>query len=117
MLPVVSVKVSWGSLKVTKKNEGVLPPHEVPVGGRLCQFVEGWKRITNDPYFSSIVAKLQTPGEIRFRRFIEDSGKGRANIPNALEERNLGLRSRLTASTVFEAPTMTFSFIRSGKPV
>ena len=46
--------------------------------GRLCLFVECWKRITNDPYVLSIVAKgcrlrftsppllLQTPWEIRF---------------------------------------------------
>ena len=28
-------------------NEGVLPPQVSPVGGRLSNFVEGWKRITN----------------------------------------------------------------------
>ena len=28
-----------------------------PVGGRLSNFVEGWKRITNDPYVLSIVTK------------------------------------------------------------
>ena len=38
-------------------NEGVLPPQVSPVGGRLSNFVEGWKRITNDPYVLSIVAK------------------------------------------------------------
>ena len=59
-------------------NEGVLPPQMTPVGGRLSNFVEGWKRITNDPYVLSIVAKgyyrlrfmsppllRQTPWEIR----------------------------------------------------
>ena len=58
-------------------NEGVLPPQITPVGGRLSNFVEGWKRITNDPYVLSIVAKgyrlrftsppllRQTPWEIR----------------------------------------------------
>ena len=30
-------------------NEGAFPPQSVPVGGRLCRFVEGWKCITNDP--------------------------------------------------------------------
>ena len=62
--------------KVTN-NEGVLPPQVTPVGGRLRNFVEGWKRITNDPYILSIVAKgyrlrftsppllRQTPWEIR----------------------------------------------------
>ena len=38
-------------------NEGVLPPQVTPVGGRLSNFVEGWKGITNDPYVLSIVAK------------------------------------------------------------
>ena len=40
-------------------NEGVLPPQVglSPVGGRLSNFVEGWKRITNHPYVLSIVAK------------------------------------------------------------
>ena len=38
-------------------NKGVLPPQVSPVGGRLSNFVEGWKRITNDPYVLSIVAK------------------------------------------------------------
>ena len=58
-------------------NEGVLPPQVSPVGGRLSNFVEGWKRITNDPYVLSIIAKgyrlrftsppflRQTPWEIR----------------------------------------------------
>ena len=58
-------------------NEGVLPPQVSPVGGKLSNFVEGWKRITNDPYILSIVAKgyrlhfmsppllRQTPWEIR----------------------------------------------------
>ena len=58
-------------------NEGVLPPQITPVGGRLSNFVEGWKRITNNPYVPSIVAKgyrlrftsppllRQSPWEIR----------------------------------------------------
>ena len=57
-------------------NEGVLPP-QIPVGGRLSNFLEGWSRIKNDPYVLSIVAKgyrlrftsppllCQTPWEIR----------------------------------------------------
>ena len=35
----------------------MLPPQPAPVGGRLSEFVEGWKRITNDPYVLSIVTK------------------------------------------------------------
>ena len=58
-------------------NEGVLPPQMTPVGGRLSNFVEGWKFIMNDPYILSIIAKgyrlrftsppllRQTPWEIR----------------------------------------------------
>ena len=38
-------------------NEGVLPPQMTPVGGRLSNFLQGWKRIMNDPYVLSIVAK------------------------------------------------------------
>ena len=57
VLPVVNVNVNQGILEMTRKNEGVLPPQSVPVGGPLCQFVEGWKHITNDPYVLSIVAK------------------------------------------------------------
>ena len=55
----------------------MLPPQVTPVGGRLSNFVEEWKRITNDPYVLSIVAKgyrlhftsppllRQTPWEIK----------------------------------------------------
>ena len=60
VLPVVNVNVDRGSIRVTRRNEGVLPPQSVPVGGRLCQFVEGWKGITSPPLL------LQTPWEIRF---------------------------------------------------
>ena len=40
-------------------NEGVPPPppQPVPVGGRLSQFVEGQKRITNDLYVLSIISQ------------------------------------------------------------
>ena len=71
---------SLGKPRVRTKainNEGVLPQQVTPVGGRLSNFVEGWKRMTNDPYILSIVAKgyklhftsppllRQTPWEIR----------------------------------------------------
>ena len=76
VIPVVR-NINWGSVKVARRNEGVLPPQSVPVAGRLCQFLEGWKRITNGPFVFSIVAKgyrlrftsppilLQTPWEIQ----------------------------------------------------
>ena len=73
VLPVVNV--NWGSIRVTRRNEGVLPPQSIPV---KHDCVSLWKWITNDPFVSSIVAKgyrlrfmsppllLQTPWEIRF---------------------------------------------------
>ena len=65
-------------------NEGVLPPQIIPVGVRLSNFVEGWKRITNDPYVLRIVAQgyrlhftsppllCQTPWEIRSPQALEE---------------------------------------------
>ena len=62
--PRTRVDISSGSASLTEEiktrvtnNEGVLPPLVSLVGGRLSNFVEGWKRITNDPYVLSIVAK------------------------------------------------------------
>ena len=54
-----NVNVEPGSLRVIRNshNEDVLPPQSMPVGGRLSQFVEGWKPITNDPYMLNIIAK------------------------------------------------------------
>ena len=58
-------------------NEGVLNPQITPVRGRLSNFVERWKCITNNPYVPSIIAKgyrlrfmsppllRQSPWEIR----------------------------------------------------
>ena len=73
-------------------------PQSVPVGRQLCQFVEGWKHITNDPY----VLKYRSQGYRLLLRSTpstpdhmgnktspgapEDSGNVRANIPNASEE-------------------------------
>ena len=36
---------------IRHRNEGLALPQTVKVGGRLSQFVEGWKRITNDPIY------------------------------------------------------------------
>ena len=58
--PVTNIHVESKGIRVTGRNKGMLPPQPVPVGGQLCQFVEGWKRITNDPYVLSIVAKGYT---------------------------------------------------------
>ena len=46
-----------GEVREIRSNEDVLPPQRMPVGGRLCEFVEGWKHITSDHYVLSIVTK------------------------------------------------------------
>ena len=100
MLRVVNSHVNQGSIRVTRRNEGVLPPQSIPVGGRLCQFVEGWKRIMNDPFVLSIVAKGYTPsaadslGDTIPPGDTQDPGNARANLPNASNERNLRNISR-----------------------
>ena len=54
VLPVPNVNVKPLNLRVTRKNEAMLRPQSVPVGGQLFQFVEGWKRIKNDPYVLTV---------------------------------------------------------------
>ena len=85
-------------------NEGVLPPQVSPVGGRLSNFVEGWKRITNDPYVLSIVAKGYRL--LRVHPFSNTSlgdqistrnlGHAGTNFPYAPKERDNGGAPRLT---------------------
>ena len=56
--PPEKINVTFeGDSREIKNNEDVLPPTIKAVGGRLSQFVEGWKHITNDPYVLSIVTK------------------------------------------------------------
>ena len=45
----VSVEAAGAEEIGNSQNEGETPPQSVPVGGQLCQFVEEWKCITNDP--------------------------------------------------------------------
>ena len=67
-----------------------------------CHFVELWKRITNDPYVLSILAKgyrlrfkkstpsAPDPLENSIPQWVtEDSRNARANFPNVSKERNL----------------------------
>ena len=99
--PVPNINVELEGLRVARnsQNEGVPPTQSVPVRGRLCQFVEGWKCITNDPYVLSIVAKgyrlcftippllLQAPLEIR-------SPKGPQKIQGMQEQISLMLQKK-----------------------
>ena len=97
-----NIHVQPGGLKVTRnsQNEGMPPPTISASRERLCQFVEGRKRITNDPYVLSIIAKgyrllftiglfcLRPPGKYDFPRAHRRFRNARANIPNASKERN-----------------------------
>ena len=72
------------------------PPQSVPVGGQLCQFVEEWKRITNDPVkyrsqgvqtsFYESTPSAQDPMGITISPGAPDSGNAWENIPDASEK-------------------------------
>ena len=47
---IIIYQLNWYCLNM-------LSPQPLLFGGRLCQFLVGWKRITNDPYVLSIVTK------------------------------------------------------------
>ena len=84
-----------GAEEIGNRVRACPPPQPVPVRGRLCQFVEGWKHIMSDPCVLSIIARgyklrfmsppllLKTPWEI-----ISPQGPQnvRANIPDASKE-------------------------------
>ena len=86
----------------------MLPPQVSPVGGRLSNFVEGWKRITNDPYVLSIVAKgyrlhftsppllRQIPWEIRSPQDPKEVLGIWNKLPLCSKKRDNGSASRLT---------------------
>ena len=77
------------------RNEGALSPsiEPVPVGGRLSQFVEGWKRITNDFYgvptsFYEFTFYASPHGRYDPTGAQGGTGNARANIPDATKESN-----------------------------
>ena len=84
VLPVVNVNVERESIRVTRRNEGVLPPQSVPVS--VCGGVEAYNEST--PSASDSLGNTIPPGDI------EDPGNARADFPNASEERNLRYISR-----------------------
>ena len=84
VLPVVNVNLNQESIRVTRRNEGVLPPQSVPVS--VCEGVEAYKEFT--PSASDSLGNTIPPGDI------EDPGNARADFPNASEERNLRYISR-----------------------
>ena len=83
------------------RNEGMLTPQPAPVRGRLCQFVEGWKHIMNDPYLLSIVTKGVQTSFYEYTHSAQDPmgnkispgapegpGNAGANIPDSSKERD-----------------------------
>ena len=115
----------------------MLPPQVTPVGGRPSNFVEGRRRITNDPYVLSIVAKgyslrFTSPPLLRqsFTSRVQGLGDSCSCTPSILPQgtklylgvpasgvTQLGFRSYPSGSFVPETPSTSFSFIRSDRPV
>ena len=93
----------------------MLPPQPKPVGGRLSQFVKGWKRIMNDPYVLSIVAKgyrlcimsppllLESPWEIR-------SPQGQDKIQGMREQISLMLQKSAITEVASDFPGFTRTY-------
>ena len=75
VLPEVNVNVNRESIRVTRRNEGVLPPQSVPVS--VCGGVEAYNEST--PSASDSLGNTIPP----------DTGNARADFPNASEERKL----------------------------
>ena len=105
MLPVVNAHVNRGSIRVTRRNEGMLPPQSIPVGGRLCRFVEGVETYNERSFCVKYHSQgVQTSfyesfcsdslGDTNPQGDTEDPGNARANLPNASKERNLRNISR-----------------------
>ena len=84
VLPVVNVNVNRESIRVTRRNECVLPPQSVPVS--VCGGVEAYNEST--PSASDSLGNMIPPADI------EDPGNARADLTNASEERNLRYISR-----------------------
>ena len=73
VLPEVNVNVNQESIRVTRRNEGVLSPQSVPVS--VCGGVEAYNKST--PSASDSLGNTMPPGDI------EDPGNARADFPNA----------------------------------
>ena len=94
-------------IKVTRKNEGVLPPTisasqrtTMPVGGGVeaynerCLCVMYRSQRVHTSFYESAPSASDSLGNTIPQGVTEDSGNARANIPNASEELNLGNISR-----------------------
>ena len=104
VLPVVNI--NWGSIRVTRRNEGVLPPQSIPVKQTVSVYggVEAYNERSfcvkchsqgvqtsfykSTPSASDSLGNTIPPGDT------EDPENARADFPNASEERNLRNISR-----------------------
>ena len=84
VLPVVNININRESIRVTRRNEGVLPQQSVPVS--VCGGVEAYNESNSSA--SDSLGNTIPSGDI------EDPGNARANFPYASEERNLRYISR-----------------------
>ena len=84
VLPIVNVNVDRESIRVSRRNEGMLPPQSVPVS--VCGGVE--------VYNESTLSASESLGNTFPLGDIEDPGNARADFPNASEEHNLRYISR-----------------------
>ena len=90
-------------------NEGVLPPQITKVGGRLSNFVEGWKRITIDPYVKYRSQGVQTS----FYKSSPSPSPWEIRSPQGPEE-ILGMREQITfmlqKNAIMEVPSNSPGF-------
>ena len=104
--PLVNPSVIFEGIRIKViNNEGVLPPQMTKVGGRLSNFVEGWKHITNDPCVLSIVTKgyrlcFTSPPLLRQSPFKIRSPQGKEEIFGMREQISLMLQK----NTITEGP-------------
>ena len=99
VLPVENVNVNRGSIRVTRRNEGVLPPQSVPVSVSACGGVEACNersfhvkyrsRGVHTSFYESAPSASDSLGNTIPPGDTQDEGNARADFPNASEERNL----------------------------
>ena len=95
MLLVVNARVNQGSMRVTRRNEGVLPPHNtIPVG--VCGGVETYNERSfcvkdrsqgvQTSFYESTPSAADSLGDTIPPGNTGDPGNARANLPNALQK-------------------------------
>ena len=102
--PVVNINVNRGSIRVTRRNEGVLPPQSVPVSVSACGGVEAYNegsfhvryrsRGVHTSFYESAPSASDSLGNTIPPGDTHDPGNARADFPNASEERKLRNISR-----------------------